>query len=152
MRRVLVLLPAVPDPPDAGAKLRNLGLLRLLSRTHEVDAIAFGTPDEHVRLAPLVRRATVVPRPLRTNPDRLRDAFGTDLPDMAMRLWSAEFAAAVRSAVAAERYEAVQAEGIELAPYLGLVPPEQRIYDAHNAEFLLQRRASEAPGPLLARM
>ena len=42
MSRLLVLLPSVPEPLDAGAKIRNHGLLRLLTERFEVDAIAFG--------------------------------------------------------------------------------------------------------------
>src|SRR5262249_43828233 len=40
--RLLFLLPSVPDPPDAGARLRNMALLRLTAEQHTVDAIAFG--------------------------------------------------------------------------------------------------------------
>jgi polysaccharide biosynthesis protein PslH len=151
--RVLVLLPAVPDPPDAGAKLRNLGLLRLLSQTHEVDAIAFGAPTQQPRLAALTRQAVVVPEPSRRNAlQRSRAVATSNLPDMALRLCSEDFAQAVERAVRSEKYAAIQAEGIEMAPYLALVPPEQRVYDAHNAEFLLQQRASQASGPLIARL
>jgi glycosyltransferase involved in cell wall biosynthesis len=69
------------------------------------------------------------------------------LPDMAQRLWSPEFAAKVRE----KRYDAVQAEGIEMARYLGDVPAERRVYDAHNAEFLLQQRLAES-GSVLGRL
>jgi polysaccharide biosynthesis protein PslH len=56
----------------------------------------------------------------------------------------------LRGFVAAGAYAAVQAEGIEMARYLYLIPPGQRIYDAHNAEFLLQRRFSKtAASPYL---
>jgi glycosyltransferase involved in cell wall biosynthesis len=149
--RVLVLLPSVPDPPDAGAKLRNLGLLRLLGQAHEVDAIAFGESDALQRLAPLVRHASVVQPPPRTRARRAVDLFTAHLPDMALRLWSDEFAHTVRTALHSREYTAVQAEGIEMAPYLALVRPEHRVYDAHNAEFLLQARAAHAAGSLVAR-
>jgi glycosyltransferase involved in cell wall biosynthesis len=54
--------------------------------------------------------------------------------------------------VRAEQYDLVQAEGIEMAGYLAAVPAERRVYDAHNAEFLLQRRASELAPGLVAKL
>jgi glycosyltransferase involved in cell wall biosynthesis len=117
---------------DAGAKIRNDGLLRLLGQDHHVD--------------------TLVPDPTpRSTLRRALDLSGSTLPDMAQRRWSPTFAASVRSALRKSGYDAVQAEGIEMARYLlGCgVPPSRRIYDAHNAEFLLQRRFSEtAPSPI----
>src|SRR5205823_3834765 len=74
------------------------------------------------------------------------------LPDMAVRLWSPEFAGTVRAFVADGGYTAVQAEGIEMARYLGGVDPQRRIYDAHNAEFLFQRRLADASAPLAKRL
>jgi glycosyltransferase involved in cell wall biosynthesis len=70
----------------------------------------------------------------------------SDLPDMAHRLWSTDVAKAVRDG----DYDAVQAEGIEMARYLFQVPPERRIYDAHNAEFLLQQRLAHSSRGLRA--
>jgi glycosyltransferase involved in cell wall biosynthesis len=75
---------------------------------------------------------------------RLLDSARSGLPDVALRLWSSAFDDAVRCAIATEQYDAVQAEGIEMARYLAHAPSERRIYDAHNAEFLLQRRLAES--------
>jgi glycosyltransferase involved in cell wall biosynthesis len=141
--RLLFLLPSVPDPPDAGAKLRNLGLLRLAATEHAVDAIAFGS-GAHVaaRLHALAPGSIVVhPPATRARPRRLLDALRSPWPDMGRRLWSERFVAAVRHKLASAPYDVVQAEGIEMAPYLSLARPEQRVYDAHNPETLLQQRA-----------
>jgi glycosyltransferase involved in cell wall biosynthesis len=122
-KRILFLLPAPPEPPDAGAKLRNLGLLHAAAAEHQVDVLAFQRP------------------PVRSRPRRLRDALRSKLPDMALRLWSPRLAAEVRHRLSSASYDLVQAEGIEMAAYLNNVPPAQRAYDAHNPEALLQRRA-----------
>jgi polysaccharide biosynthesis protein PslH len=149
--RLLFLLPSVPDPPDSGAKLRNLMLLRLAREEHHVAAIAFGRPDEATRLAALGEPTRVLqPPPSRGPWQRASAAAGTDLPDMAQRLWSSEFARAVRCWQ--DDVDLVQAEGIEMARYLSAVPRRKRVYDAHNAEFLLQRRASEAAATPLAKL
>jgi polysaccharide biosynthesis protein PslH len=121
--KILFLLPSTPDPPDAGAKLRNLGLLRLAAAEHEVDVLAFS----HA--------------PRRSRPGRLTQAVRSPLPDMAVRLWSPGFLEALRERLATTRYDLVQAEGIEMARYLTEVSSARRVYDAHNPEALLQRRA-----------
>jgi len=149
--KLLFMLPAVPDPPDAGAKIRNLGLLRAAAKDHVVDAIAFGLPASQCRLAALVRRPTVVPPPPPRGPvERALGVARSAWPDVAQRLWSPDFVRQLRSLLALEQYDVVQAEGIEMARYLDVVrsadslaTAPRRIYDAHNAEFLLQRRASQ---------
>ena len=153
MSRVLFLLPSVPAPLDAGAKIRNNGLLRLLAAEHEVDALAFGPPGSAEALASLARAARVVqpPRP-RSITTRAIDMATTGLPDMALRLWSPAFDQALRQALENTAYDAVQAEGIEMAGYLDAVPPARRVYDAHNPEFLLQRRVAETATTLTARL
>jgi glycosyltransferase involved in cell wall biosynthesis len=136
MSRLLLLLPSPVVPADAGARIRNAGLLNLLSEDHEVD--------------------TLIPEvPARSTLTRLADIATSDLPDMAQRLWSPEFAQRVASQLRARAYDAVQSEGIEMARYLAMVPTDRRVYDAHNAEFLFQRRlayVSSALGRLYSRI
>jgi glycosyltransferase involved in cell wall biosynthesis len=153
-RLLLLLLPSVPVPADAGAKLRNLGLLRALRASGEwqVDTIAFGAADEQAALRALTDGVgCVIDPPRRPAHKRLRDLLA-GRPDMAVRGWSAAFATAVAGALDRQSYDLVQAEGIEMAPYLAGVPAARRVYDAHNAEFLLQRRASVLGGSLAGRL
>src|SRR5438876_9636340 len=92
MSRLLLLLPSVPIPLDAGARIRNHGLLKLLGAEHELDAIAFGSTESAAELGKLARRVAVVPPPrTRSALSRANDIARTDLPDMALRLWSPEF-------------------------------------------------------------
>jgi polysaccharide biosynthesis protein PslH len=147
--RLLFLLPSVPLPMDAGARIRNHALLEALGSEHDVDAIAFGRPDSQADLQKLARRACVVAEPApRSVPRRTLDLGMSQLPDMAVRRWAPAFLAALGSMMNDGAYDAVQAEGIEMARYLEVVPPGQRIYDAHNAEFLFQRRLAQSAAPL----
>ena len=153
MSRMLVLLPDVPYPLDAGAKIRNDGLLRLLAADHEVDAIAFCEPAGGAELAKLVQRCAVVPMPgQRSAVRRALDTAQTGLPDVAHRRVSKAFRAKLRCFLRDGAYDAVQAEGIEMAGYLWEVPAAKRIYDAHNAEFLLQHRFAAATPSLAGRL
>ena len=124
-----MLLPSPPLPADAGAKIRNAGLLGLLSADHEVDTLI---PEAS-------SRSTLT---------RVADVLRSDAPDMARRLWSTNFAETVRRQLQHRAYDAVQAEGIEMAAFLELASTLPWIYDAHNAEFLLQRRLAQDGSPI----
>src|SRR5258708_38189367 len=76
----------------------------------------------------------------------------TGLPDVAHRRMSSAFREKLRCFLRDGAYDAVQAEGIEMAGYLWFAPAAKRIYDAHNAEFLLQRRFSEGAPSLAGRL
>src|SRR5690606_34446190 len=67
------------------------------------------------------------------------------LPDVALRLRSDEYYAALADALRMNDFDAVQVEGLELAPYISdirrISPHSKIILDCHNAETELQRRA-----------
>ncbi|MBI4769376.1 MAG: glycosyltransferase [Chloroflexi bacterium] len=96
------------------------------------------------------RRVITVPVPRRSRADRLRTLLSPH-PDLARRLWSPEFSRALADLPRDADFDVVHVEGLEMAPYLSLVrsqapPPAaarqpQAIYDAHNAEHVIQRRA-----------
>lgn len=139
MSRVLLLVPSSPLPADTGARMRNAALVRALGEVHEVDVLGFGRPSPQSALpgARLVRFHN--PPRERGRATRLRHAAVERWPDMAMRLWSPDFARLIDH----HAYDVVQAEGIEMARYLAAAPRDKRVYDAHNAEFLFQRRFAE---------
>lgn len=152
--KVLFLTPQLPYPLDQGTKLRNYHLIRIAAEGgHDVDLVTF-TPDgprfgqeSTIGPPPLerwCRRIVHLPAP-RPRPPLRRAAsiVGSGLPDLVLRLRSGLFAEAVRRLLASERYEVVQIEGLELSPYLALVRGPRAVFDDHNVEFLLQRRAWE---------
>jgi polysaccharide biosynthesis protein PslH len=157
--RVLLLAPQVPWPPQQGTAVRNLAIARQLAARHQVTLLTFGTPAEPA--GPLtdagVAMVAVPPPPARPLARRFADLFTTLTPDLARRLDSPAMteavAAAVHRAVAAgQPYDIVQVEGLEMARY-GLAAqatlarsghPARLIYDAHNAEWVLQHRAWQA--------
>jgi len=145
--RLLFLTPQLPYPPRQGTALRNWGLIAHLASRHEIWLLSFDErPDaelpEALRLA--CRRVVRLPLPSRTTADRLRTLIGSGLPDMAWRLWSPAFARALSEQLRFQRFDVLQVEGIELARYAlaaGHLPLGARwVFDAHNAEYLLQKR------------
>jgi glycosyltransferase involved in cell wall biosynthesis len=144
--RLLFLTPQLPYPADKGTRIRNLGLLRELAGRHEVGVLSFGDPADCAsahELGRICRVLDVLPPPTRPAWRRALAALTDPRPDLARRLESAPFAAALGRALA-ERWDVLQVEGLEMAPYwlaarrAGEAPPT--VYDAHNAEWLLQAR------------
>ena len=160
-RRILLLTPQLPYPPRQGTSLRNYNLLAHLARRHTIDLMALLQPgetlDDDSPLHVLCRRIVTAPVPRRSMANRLRAAFTTLLPDMALRLESPTAWQVLRPLLAQETYDVVQIEGIEMAAYglaaAGLrltpgarliAPPTVRpriVFDDHNAEYVLQQRA-----------
>lgn len=145
---ILMLTPSLPYPPQQGGAIRNYGIIKglhtaghtitLLSFHDNADLDASATP-----LAQLCSHIETIPAPRRTLTNRLRDLLFSSQPDLARRLHSPELAERLCGLLAKTRFDLVQFEGLEMAAYLPLVrryQPEARlIYDAHNAEYALQR-------------
>ena len=161
---ILVLSPYPPYPPHGGGAMRVYQILRGLAAGHQVTCLTFAPDEEAERaLAPLrdVCRVLVVrgPEP-RTTLRRAWTTLTSPLPDMALRNAAASYGAALGELLAADRFEVVQAESIEMAGYLAdcRLPPaacDERgrscaaagaaptlILDQFNAEYVLQKRAA----------
>lgn len=173
--KILLLTPQLPYPPRQGTTIRNFNLLRLLARRHTVDLFTFLAPGEALThespLHQLCRRMVCVEQPPRPTWRRAQETLLSPLPDMALRLASRAAASqltALVQAAAAEGapYHLVQAEGIEMARYGlqavalsrtllgrdGLAGRAPRfVFDDHNVEYLLQKRAAEVDARTPAR-
>ena len=152
LKRILVLTPQFPYPPQQGTTMRNYNLIAGLARRHEVHLLSFGEPAESrgTPLHDVCRSVQAVPPPQRSMNQRLRGLFFSRLPDMAQRLPSDEMRTALAATLDRENPDVVEVEGIELAQYLFQVADGRRgqehpllVFDDHNAEYVLQQRAFE---------
>jgi sugar transferase (PEP-CTERM/EpsH1 system associated) len=147
--RILLLTPQRPYPPHQGTTLRNFNLVKELSKRHTVCVLTFLEPDQNPNdsgpLADLCQWVETVPMPQRSTGLRLRQMLTTRRPDMSLRLWSPAFNARLAARLREQPFDVVEIEGIEMAPYLPTIeaaqPRPMIIYDAHNAEWILQKRA-----------
>ena len=151
--RILFLMPQLPYPPHQGRSLRNYNLLRYLalSAGHDVSLLSFSSQDsgpedlEHLR--GLCQEVRVIAAPAHTLGRRLWALVASTRPDMAWRLASRAYEQELRAWLGGERFDVLQVEGIEMGPYLWLldsIDPRHRplvVFDDHNAEYLLQKRA-----------
>ncbi len=151
-QRILFLTPQLLYPPQQGGALRAFNLLAGLAARHTIHLLTFLQPDEHLAPdSPLFRLCARVetvpapsPRPLHR---RLATTLFSPLPDMALRLPSSDFSARLAGLLSQEHYDIVQAESLEMAPFLLQAKEQARgaslVFDDFNAEYLLQRRAWE---------
>jgi glycosyltransferase involved in cell wall biosynthesis len=148
---ILFLTPQLPYPPRQGTALRNFHLIEGLAEGHTVSLLSFLEPGQSadpaawgplVRLCKEIETVPVIPRsPWR----RLGDLVRTRQPDMALRLWSRPYAERLAHWCRAEAFDAVHIEGIELGSYLPVLESAPSrpliLFDDHNAEYVLQKRA-----------
>jgi sugar transferase (PEP-CTERM/EpsH1 system associated) len=149
-KRILFLTPQLPYPPHQGTTLRTYGLIDgLAARGHRIALLAFREPGqpapEDTPLANLCDPLLTIPAPTRTRARRLVDLLAGHA-DMGRRLWSPPYLAALRDLLAAERFDVIHFEAIEMTAYLHPIRDATGgaalIYDAHNAEHALQARAA----------
>ncbi len=146
---ILLLTPQRPYPPHQGTTLRNFNLVKELAKRHTVCVLTFlepdQAPDDPGPLPRLCEWVESLPVPRRSAGLRLRQMLTTARPDMSLRLWSPQLAGRLAARLQEKPFDVVQIEGIEMAPYLPLIeltqPRPLIIYDAHNAEWILQQRA-----------
>ncbi len=167
MARLLFLTPQVPYPPHQGTTIRNYNLIAQLAADYQVDLLTFAQegdePPENSPLARFCSEVASVPAPRRSLAQRAVTTLLHPAPDMALRLASNEFQARLGMLVERHRYDVIQLEGIEMAPY-GLwlthhplwrsarvkedrpeipIGRPRLVFDDHNAEYVLQQRAWE---------
>jgi len=124
-----------------------------LAPRHQLHLLSFAeTPQELSQAGPLgklCQSIETVEIPSRSPLKRALSLLLSPQPDMALRLDSKKFKRTLRERVRREDFDVVQVEGIEMAHYIerlfhreGTARP-LLVYDAHNAEYVLQRRAFE---------
>jgi len=169
--RILFLTPQLSYPPHQGTTIRNYNLIANLASRHEIHLLSFvRSQDEIDRATPLhqyCHSIETVLTPRRYPLKRLLSLFLSPLPDMALRLPSAQFQTKLAAALRRVLFDVVQIEGIEMVyPWMlevgnwkldyrtgrpmsnvkrqaSNVKRPISIFDDHNAEYVLQRRAFE---------
>jgi len=143
----------LPYPPHQGGAIRTYNLIVNLAPRHEIHLLSFvNSPNDLEGAGPLHQHCQtiqVVPVPQRSSLKRLLTTLFSPLPDMALRLPSAEFRHKLAARLESERFDVVQVESIEMAPYAmgdaGWKADNRPlwVFDDYNAEYVLQQRAFE---------
>jgi glycosyltransferase involved in cell wall biosynthesis len=155
MSKLLVLTPQLPYPPHQGTSLRNFHIIEGLAERHQITLLSFlqdqdwGEQPPHTPLSALCQQVVTVPAPQsRSTATRLWQMMLTRKADMTLRLQSQRFSITLRRLLGENSFDVVQIEGIEMAWTIETIrqvcPKQKLVYDAHNAEAVLQVRASRA--------
>ncbi len=148
--RILFLTPQLPFPPEQGTAIRNYHLIAETAARYDVSLLSFVGQQERAEVQAMdaiCSRVVTVPAPRRSMLHRLAGLVTSRDPDMAHRLASMAFSRTLWAMLAGEDYDIVQVEGIELARYGLMIADWLRedrpalVFDDHNAEYLLQKRA-----------
>lgn len=148
--RVLLLTQVVPNPPDAGPKIKTHFALRMLAREHRVELLTFVRDEREERAAEALRdwcdRVTMVPlvRSRPREPFYLARGWASGTPFLVARDYRPAFARQLRDRLAAGGVDVVHADQLSMAQYLPLARQAgaRTVFDAHNAVFDLVRDLS----------
>lgn len=165
MKSILFLTQVLPYPLDAGPKVRAYYVLRHLAQRHEVTLLSFTRASdppaalEHLRS--LCARVVMVPMRRARWKDALTllKSLVSGTPFLITRDESGAMETALRQVVGNQRFDAVHADQLWMAPYAlkaqsiardhGIDP--LTVLDQHNAVFQVPRRMAEGERNPLAR-
>ncbi|MEI7555955.1 glycosyltransferase [Candidatus Chlorohelix sp.] len=160
-RKILILTPQNPFPPDQGAPIRNYNFIKYLGATgkYNIALLSFVRPEEieesheaaYAELSKYCTRVEFVAHPpVRSKIKRVQSLALNPLPDLALRLVSSHFQEKLNRLVTEFKPDVLLCEALELAPFVhelfknsGISRPKL-VLDEHNAEYLLQKRAYES--------
>jgi glycosyltransferase involved in cell wall biosynthesis len=143
-RRILVVTPYLPDPPEWGSAIRVRELVRELSTRHRVTLLSFTMPwqaENARKVREICESVHTVPAPWPDGSNRagrLR-SLASRTPYAVSRLASAPMQRALDDLLAEGDYDLVQVES-SLMSTLDLSRAPATILDTHNIEYELLRR------------
>jgi glycosyltransferase involved in cell wall biosynthesis len=143
-RRILVVTPYLPDPPEWGSAIRVRELVRELSTRHRVTLLAYTMPwqaENARKVREICESVHTVPAPWPDGSNRagrLR-SLASRTPYAVSRLASAAMQRAMDDLLAEGDYDLVQVES-SLMSTLDLSRTPATILDTHNIEYELLRR------------
>lgn len=130
--------------------MRNWGLISGLAQHHRVSLLTFSRSSKPIHsklLSTCIRIETITSHP-RKPWDRVRTMLFSSRPDIQDRLAARDTHSLLQQLLAKERYNAIHIEGLEMASYAPTIRrmasnygSPKLIYDAHNAETIIQLRA-----------
>jgi sugar transferase (PEP-CTERM/EpsH1 system associated) len=151
---ILVVAPYPPYPPRFGGAARVFHLVRMLAREHRVTLACLASPGQRAALGPL--RDICAEVHTEDYPAATRHKRWYQLRSLVARPfsyylnYSPALAARVRRLLAERRFDLVQLEFGDAAPYYSLPPPTVPwVLDEHNLEYrVLERSWQQARSPL----
>jgi glycosyltransferase involved in cell wall biosynthesis len=151
---VLMLTQVLPYPPDSGPKIKTYNVIKYLAQRHRVTLVSFvrGDQSAHVRhLERFCQAVHTVPMTRGAMHDGLAmiRSLLTGQPWMMVRDDRQAMRALVDRLSVGGRFDVAHADQLNMCQYARRVPGAFKVFDAHNALWLLYQRLWQTmkPGP-----
>lgn len=146
--KILFLSRWFPHPPDNGARIRVLSLLRGLARKHRVDLISFvedpPSPESCEVLREFLGEVLTVPyRAFQPGKLTALAGFFSPTPRSLLDTYSRAMADAVFRLAVKERYDLVIASELDMAPYARLVSGARKVLEELEVTKIARRSLDE---------
>lgn len=136
--RILLLTQLLPYPPDSGAKIRCLNVLKHLSANHKVTLLAFTREEPNKEALRELNRYCVQLHVIKLNRSRMSDIvfwaaslFGAT-PFSILRDRRRDMVSAIRSAAAGVPFDVIHIDQLNMAQYGWMAEAKARVLDQHN--------------------
>ena len=146
---ILFLTQIVPFPPNAGARVKTYNVLKFLhSKGHQIDLISLYRDEEKVHLAEMEKfcrsvQGVHIKRNIIETGLKFIKYFLTDIPLLVGRDDFAEMREKVSSAINQNNYDILHADQLSMAQFFLEYSSIPRVFDAHNATWLILERSVE---------
>lgn len=150
--KVLLLTQVLPYPPDSGPKVKTYNVLKYLAREHEVTLVSFVRGDRSADVVCLQRYCRAIHTVPMTR-GAVRDAWYmtrsllTGQPFLMIRDDRVAMRRLIDRLATEEHFDVVHADQLNMAQYAARVLGAFKVFDAHNALWLLYKRLWETMLP-----
>lgn len=145
---ILLLTQVLPYPPDSGPKVKTWNVIKYLAQRHAVTLASFVRGDQSQDVAALRRvcqavHTVPITRSLPADGLAMARSLLTGQPWMMVRDDRAAMRRLVAELAAAQRFDVAHADQLNMCQYAARVPGAFKLFDAHNALWVLYRRLAE---------
>ena len=143
--KVLLLTQVLPYPPDSGPKVKTWNVLKYLAQDHEVTLVSFVRGDQSADAVCLQRYCRAIYTVPMTR-GAVRDAWYmtrsllTGQPFLMLRDDRVAMRRLIDRLVTEEHFDVAHADQLNMAQYAARVAGAFKVFDAHNALWLLYKR------------
>jgi polysaccharide biosynthesis protein PslH len=151
MKKILFLSQVLPYPPDSGPKVKSLNVIKYLAQHYEVILASFVRGDQAAdvqQLRKFCREVYTVPmeRGKINDLKAMAVSLASGLPWLIARDRRKDMFSLVECLAASNEFDFVLADQLNMAQYAENVQGARKIFDAHNALWLLYKRLVKKMG------
>lgn len=144
--KIIFVVPRLPFPPDTGAKIRTLNLLRQLSRENSIVLLAFsyGRQQEEAQAAGREGlKVITIPHKEGISAIAFFNAVSKGLPLSVSKYRNIVMEKRIRQLVKSEKPHFIHFDHVHMGQYMDVCPELPFVLDEHNVECIVFRRLAD---------